>query len=91
MNISEYNISEYMGNMCGKVRYEWDTLLGYVSKETMCNSARQNISTAGQACVKSIGISMGSISGDPKQREVAAANTGWLKRLGIRISKDETV
>ena len=50
MNISECNIGEYMGNMCGKMRNQWDTLLGCVSKETMCNSSRQIISTAGQAC-----------------------------------------
>ena len=50
MNISECNISEYIGNTCGKMRNEWSTWLGCVSKETMCNSARQNMSTVGQAC-----------------------------------------
>ena len=41
MKISECNISEYMGNMCGKMKNEWDTLLlGGVSKETKLSPLR---------------------------------------------------
>ena len=28
MNISECNISEHMGDTCGKMKNEWNTLLG---------------------------------------------------------------